>query len=43
LLNATPAEIARYGGKIAILGIPSKDSPRDLRKVIFNRLTIDLA
>jgi threonine 3-dehydrogenase len=29
-----------HGGKIAILGIPSKEMPMDLRKVIFSMLTI---
>jgi threonine 3-dehydrogenase len=29
-----------HGGKIAILGIPGKDSPMDWRQVIFNMLTI---
>jgi threonine 3-dehydrogenase len=29
-----------HGGKIAILGIPSKEMPMDWRKVIFNMLTI---
>jgi threonine 3-dehydrogenase len=29
-----------HGGKIAILGIPAKDSPMDWRPVIFNMLTI---
>jgi threonine 3-dehydrogenase len=29
-----------HGGKIAILGIPSKDIPMDWRQVIFNMLTI---
>jgi threonine 3-dehydrogenase len=29
-----------HGGKIAILGIPGKESPMDLRQVIFNMLTI---
>ncbi|MGB8538215.1 MAG: L-threonine 3-dehydrogenase [Acidobacteriaceae bacterium] len=29
-----------HGGKIAILGIPRKESPMDLRPVIFNMLTL---
>jgi threonine 3-dehydrogenase len=29
-----------HGGKIAILGIPAKESPMDWRQVIFNMLTI---
>ena len=29
-----------HGGKIAVLGIPAKDTPMDLRHVIFNMLTI---
>jgi threonine 3-dehydrogenase len=29
-----------HGGKIAVLGIPAKDMPMDLRHVIFNMLTI---
>jgi threonine 3-dehydrogenase len=29
-----------HGGKIAILGIPSKETPMDWRQVIFNMLTI---
>jgi threonine 3-dehydrogenase len=29
-----------HGGKIAILGIPSKEMPMDLRKLIFSMLTI---
>jgi threonine 3-dehydrogenase len=29
-----------HGGKIAILGIPAKKSPLDLRPVIFNMLTL---
>jgi len=29
-----------HGGKIAILGIPAKEMPIDLRKVIFNMLTV---
>jgi threonine 3-dehydrogenase len=29
-----------HGGKIAILGIPGKESPMDWRQVIFNMLTI---
>jgi threonine 3-dehydrogenase len=29
-----------HGGKIAVLGIPAKDMPLDLRHVIFNMLTI---
>ena len=29
-----------HGGKIAILGIPAKETPLDFRKVIFNMLTI---
>src|SRR5271170_8091268 len=29
-----------HGGKIAILGIPAKESPMDWRKVIFTMLTI---
>jgi threonine 3-dehydrogenase len=29
-----------HGGKIAILGIPAKESPMDWREVIFNMLTI---
>jgi threonine 3-dehydrogenase len=29
-----------HGGKIAILGIPAKEFPLDLRQIIFNMLTI---
>jgi threonine 3-dehydrogenase len=29
-----------HGGKIAILGIPSKEMPMDWRQVIFNMITI---
>jgi threonine 3-dehydrogenase len=29
-----------HGGKIAILGIPAKETPLDYRPVIFNMLTI---
>jgi threonine 3-dehydrogenase len=29
-----------HGGKIAVLGIPAKEMPIDLRHVIFNMLTI---
>jgi threonine 3-dehydrogenase len=29
-----------HGGKIAILGIPAKESPMDWREVIFNMITI---
>jgi threonine 3-dehydrogenase len=29
-----------HGGKIAVLGIPAKEMPMDLRHVIFNMLTI---
>jgi threonine 3-dehydrogenase len=29
-----------HGGKIAILGIPAKESPMDWRQVIFNMITI---
>ena len=31
-----------HGGKIAILGIPVKESPMDWRQVIFHMLTICL-
>jgi threonine 3-dehydrogenase len=29
-----------HGGKIAILGIPAKEMPIDLRQVVFNMITI---
>jgi threonine 3-dehydrogenase len=29
-----------HGGKIAILGIPARESPMDWRQVIFNMITI---
>jgi threonine 3-dehydrogenase len=29
-----------HGGKIAVLGIPAKEMPIDLRRVVFNMITI---
>ncbi len=45
-MSGNPAALAQmidnlcHGGKIAILGIPSREMPMDWRKVIFNMLTI---
>ncbi len=45
-MSGNPAALAQmidnlcHGGKVAILGIPSKEMPMDWRKVIFNMITI---
>ncbi len=45
-MSGNPAALAQmidnlcHGGKVAILGIPSREMPMDWRKVIFNMITI---